>query len=252
MCTVTVRLEARSLRVTMNRDERIDRAPEIPPSIHPSSGGGPSWIAPIDGQAGGTWIGANDDGVVACLLNAYLPGDPISPPPAGAPSRGVIIPAILSRPEPEAWTWLREQFDPSPYPSFLIVVAGGGRGEVVRWTRGALEREPLRIGWNLITSSGVDPEAVAAWRRVRFEEWLAGGAVAPRGVPAFHLLDDPARREWSPWMTRSWSATRSLTQAWCDTSAGTVELRWWRRPGDGAVRPEAPDAARTLAVRLHR
>lgn len=249
MCTVTVRLDAESLLVTMNRDERIDRAPEIAPSIRPEAAGGPSWMAPTDGQAGGTWIGANDDGVVACLLNAYLPGDPIAPPPAGAPSRGVIIPAILSRPEPDAWTWLRERFDPSPYPSFLLVVAGGGRGEVVRWARGALTRQPLRDGWSLITSSGLDPELVEAWRRERFEDWLAGGAAAPHGVPAFHLLDEPGRREWSPWMTRSWSATRSLTQVRCVAPAAAVELRWWRRPEDGTVRPDVPDAALTLSRR---
>ncbi len=234
MCTVTVRLGEGPLLVTMNRDERVERAPEIPPSRREAERGGPSWIAPTDGQAGGTWIGANDRGVVACLLNAYLPGDPVELPPPGTPSRGQIIPRMLADPG--------AGLDPEPYPSFLLVVATPARGEILRWTRKSLRREPLARGWNLITSSGLEPEEVALWRADRFEAWRRDGEPMPEGVPSYHLLDDPAKREWSPWMTRTWSATRSLTQVRCDTAARAVTLRWWARRGDAPVALAAPDA----------
>ena len=34
-------------------------------------------MAPIDGQAGGTWFGANEHALQACLLNRYLPEDAV-------------------------------------------------------------------------------------------------------------------------------------------------------------------------------
>lgn len=74
MCTVTVHRSANRLLVTMNRDEARDRAPEVPPAIHHND---VNWLAPSDSARGGTWIGVNDRGVVACLLNGYVEGDSV-------------------------------------------------------------------------------------------------------------------------------------------------------------------------------
>jgi uncharacterized protein with NRDE domain len=102
MCTVTVLRSPERLLLTMNRDERRTRGEELAPR---KAGGGssPAWIGPADGAKGGTWFGANDRGIMACLLNATA-GTPARPrrsaeprrhhpPPAGEPSglRGCAI-----------------------------------------------------------------------------------------------------------------------------------------------------------------
>src|SRR5262245_28271442 len=69
MCTVTLRCGAGSLLLTMNRDERYDRAPEEAPRRIPGEPGRPAWLAPFDCDAGGPWVGVNERGVARCLLN---------------------------------------------------------------------------------------------------------------------------------------------------------------------------------------
>ena len=59
--------------VVMNRDERRDRAPARPPRRWRGADGG--FTAPVDGDAGGTWIAAKDSGVVLALLNHQAPDD---------------------------------------------------------------------------------------------------------------------------------------------------------------------------------
>ena len=246
MCTVTVRL-GEKLLLTMNRDERLDRKAELPPTVRRSGPGGPEWVAPTDGEAGGTWIAANDAGAIACLLNGYAPGDePVLEPHRG-PSRGGIVPEIVSRATGDASAWLRSGFDPSPYASFLLVVVDAVRGEILRWSRGRLESESLRRGWNFVTSSGWNPGEVGAWRRARYEEWLASGETLVVGVPAIHLLEDPERRDYSPWMTRERTGTRSLTQV--EVDGGRVAMRYWRREGGGRVDPATPTAEVALLRR---
>jgi uncharacterized protein with NRDE domain len=66
----------------MNRDDLADR-PEAAPAEWPSAK--PAFVAPKDLQAGGTWIGVNDHGVIACLLNRY------DAAPAGHISRRSIV-----------------------------------------------------------------------------------------------------------------------------------------------------------------
>ena len=73
MCSVSWARRAESLLVVMNRDERRDRAPARPPRRW--RGNGEAFTAPVDGDAGGTWIAATDSGVVLALLNHYRPDD---------------------------------------------------------------------------------------------------------------------------------------------------------------------------------
>jgi hypothetical protein len=77
-------------RIAMNRDERIARGPGRPLESHEVRG--TTAIYPSDG-AGGTWIGANEYGLVLALLNwndvtSSGKGD------TEARSRGQVIPAL--------------------------------------------------------------------------------------------------------------------------------------------------------------
>jgi hypothetical protein len=250
MCTLTLLRDDRRLLLTMNRDERWTRAPELPPVLHPAEEAGRAWLAPADGERGGTWIGANDDGVAACLLNAYAPGDLDLIGRPDVPSRGEIVPAILGRGRTGALRFLAEGLDPRPYPSFVLVVATPAEGRILRWTldRG-LELEEPAAGWSLITSSWWRAEEVVAWRRQRFAAWLAAGAPFAGPLPAFNLIDQPGAREHSPFMTRSFSGTRSLTGVAVDLERGEAEMRYWARPGVKAIDPTLPTSSLALALR---
>ena len=67
MCSLSWVRRRDALIVVMNRDERRDRAPARPPRRWRGADGG--FTAPVDGDAGGTWIAAKDSGVVLALLN---------------------------------------------------------------------------------------------------------------------------------------------------------------------------------------
>ena len=147
MCTVTLRCGAGSLLLTMNRDERYDRAPEEEPRRIPGEPGRPAWLAPFDSASGGTWIGVNERGVCSCLLNGYEPEDEELRKDPAIPSRGSIVPRILEEQDGVGPARLPAALDFSAYPSFTMLVASMDGGEIVRWRRGSgLTREEHRAG----------------------------------------------------------------------------------------------------------
>lgn len=240
MCTVSVLRRNDGVMVTMNRDEALTRGPESPPKVVPYGDGW--WVGPIDSDRGGTWIGANDAGVVACLLNAYRPDEDLLPDPnANNPSRGEIIPAALAQGDHENIdAWLGESFSPEPYPSFMLFVIGPEQAYRHTWFRGeGFRRKPLAAPAHMETSSGWDSAEVAEWRRNRFEEWLRSGETMPNGAPEFHFLREPGYEERSPLMLRSWSATRSVTQVVVDYSEQQMNFRYWNAPIPGGSPPDS-------------
>ena len=77
MCTVTAlpaallasASDSLLLRVVCNRDEHLTRAPALPPTVW--AAGARRALMPIDPSSGGTWIAANDAGLVFAVLNTY-------------------------------------------------------------------------------------------------------------------------------------------------------------------------------------
>ena len=249
MCTVTLRCDGGSLLLTMNRDERWDRAPEEPPRVIPGAPGRPSWLAPFDSASGGTWIGVNDRGVAACVLNGYGPGDEALRGNPAVPSRGSIIPRILEEQDGTGRARVLGVVDFSAYASFTLLVASKDGGEIVRWRHGGgLEREEVGLGWSFLTSSSWDEPEVAAYRRRVFDAWLASGEPMPSGLPALHLSAPPGEEARAPFMTRELSATRSVTQVRVDPARAIATLTWWPREGSSAVDPASPGATATLAL----
>ena len=248
MCTVTLLRQTDGLLLTMNRDERLGRAPEEAPAVH-GLGGPIRWVGPRDGEAGGTWIGANAAGVVAGILNGYAEGDPITLGDPDAPSRGRILVELMGKRPREAWEWLHRDFTPDGYPSFTMVVATAAEARVLSWRPGrTLERGEIGPGWSMLTSSAWRTDEVTAWRQQEFDSWLESGARLGGELPAFNLLEAEGREMWSPMMTRPFSATRSLTLVRSSWALGRCELLYWRRENDEAVDPAAPDARLDLEV----
>lgn len=88
------------LGVGFNRDESVKRKPSLFPQLLESNSG--KAIAPIDGEAGGTWIGITQAGEIVCLVNYYeatlkLLRNPVS--------RGLLVRSILlGERTPESYT----------------------------------------------------------------------------------------------------------------------------------------------------
>jgi uncharacterized protein with NRDE domain len=78
------------LLVAANRDEQYDR-PSAPPSL---LGNGPKMIAGRDLRAGGTWLGINEHGVLAAMLNRRVNSQNVSFPDAR--SRGQLCLDLLA------------------------------------------------------------------------------------------------------------------------------------------------------------
>jgi hypothetical protein len=264
MCTVTSHLSPERLLVTMSRDERRERPAERPPVVHPATGDAPAWVAPADELSGGTWMGANAFGLVACVLNRYLPGVPRSACPtvssAGAarlgepavargsrPSRGSIIPQLLTRGDHDAArSWLERELDPTPFASFTLIVCSPVARELYTWpTEGGLEHRPWGSGWTEFSSSSWNTDAVLAWRRERFAEWVAAGAEHAGPLPTYHLFQPEGMAAWAPLMSRSYAATRSITQVAVDPAAGELLMRYWPNPT-----PQAAAAAPATELAL--
>ena len=245
VCTISSQLAPGWLVVTMNRDELLARPPERPPVEHPREGDAPAWVAPVDGQAGGTWFAANARGLVGCLINRYLPGDPEVPTPAGdRPSRGGILPMLVAcGGYGEALAWLRKRFDPSPYAGFDLLVAAPDGRTLLTWDgEGPLRETPWQAGWRQTASSSWKSPEVLTWRHERFGEWLTAGAQHVGPLPTYHLLQPAGAEALAPLMRRRYAATRSITQAEVDRSAGAVTLRYW--PAPDPARPDQPPAAK--------
>lgn len=77
MCTLTwlINPDSNGYSLLFNRDERKTRKRAIPPELKVSENG-VSFLAPIDADAGGTWLAVNQYGLTVCLLNYYAAEEP--------------------------------------------------------------------------------------------------------------------------------------------------------------------------------
>ncbi len=95
MCTLAIYFRVFDdypIILAANRDEHFDR-PSAPPAI---ADGDPATIAGRDLRAGGTWLGVNDHGMIAAVLNRRPNGEPLSP--ARVRSRGLLCLDLLKQP----------------------------------------------------------------------------------------------------------------------------------------------------------
>jgi hypothetical protein len=110
-----------------NRDEMIDR-PAMPPARHwPDR---PEVVAGLDLLAGGSWLGINDWGVVAAVLNRT---GSLGPAP-GLRSRGELVLEALDHADAVDAATALSYLDPASYRSFNLIVADNRDGFWVRHT----------------------------------------------------------------------------------------------------------------------
>lgn len=148
MCSIILSLvpgDRWPLLVGANRDEMLDRPWDAPGRFWPVRG----IVAGRDRLAGGTWLGLNDDGVMAALLNrAGSLG-----PTVGRRSRGELALLALRERSADAACARIMALDSGDYRSFNMVIADAAGGFLLRGLEaGPPEATPLAAGVTMLTA----------------------------------------------------------------------------------------------------
>jgi uncharacterized protein with NRDE domain len=168
MCLVLVAVDPRGdipIVVAANRDERHER----PAQALDWWSDRPGILGGRDRVAGGTWFGAGADGRFATVLNDHR-----VPAPAGAPSRGELVPAFLETPRPQGW--MRELAEQRARYAGFHLLAGGGSTGLQYCASVATAPSPIGPGLHTIDNAGLDIDDPRSERaRDRLGPLLAAG-----------------------------------------------------------------------------
>lgn len=203
-----------------NRDELRTRAVALPPAR--SESGGVAYLAPRDGDAGGTWIAVNELGLCLSLVNRY-------PDPAAGPytSRGLLVRELAgaaSAAEVEGSLGRLESGGGPRYRPFtLVALAPGEPPLALAWDGGRL-LPPDGPAAPPVSSSSCDPAAAEEARRRLWESRLAGRGPTAEDLLELHRSHRPERGPLSPCMHRADARTVSLTRVRVTSAA--VEMAY--------------------------
>lgn len=235
-------------QVFFNRDERLTRKPASPPLVHRA--GRRRFIAPRDGDFGGTWLAVNDAGVTLALHNARTtPQGGIPEPPGGYTSRGLLATSLA---DADGFDDVRQRLGALPLDSFrgflLTVFAADGSASLVRWTGAALGFEERMSCRAPLVSSSFDTDDVPARRAELFRRLMLELNADPvERHLAYHESHLPSRGAYSPCMHRPDAMTVSFS--WIRVTPDRVEYRYaphspcrGRPAGEPVVLPRADSA----------
>jgi uncharacterized protein with NRDE domain len=182
MCTVLVLLRpehAWPLIVGANRDERLDRAFDAPGRWWRDA---PNVVGGRDVLGGGSWLGINDDGVFATIVNGMHRLGPLD----GKASRGEIVLRALRERDAASAARFAGALAPDRYRGFTLLLADRREAFAVTSDEHRVRAEPLAPGHHMITPEGCDvttsPRYAAHFAAFR-------DAAAP----------EPARGDWTAW-----------------------------------------------------
>jgi hypothetical protein len=203
-----------------NRDELSSRGPESGPRAETK--GDVRFLAPRDGDGGGTWIAVNEFGLSLGLLNGYAPSR--GPSPARRTSRGAIILSLVEARDPAGVAVRLRALDLRAFQPFaLLVVAPAPPGQLHEWdglelrtTENAESRMPL-------ASSSVDQRGASTFRRAQLAELAReAGGLSVALLERFHRSHPGGPGPLTPCMHRADASTRSHCHI--HVGASTVEL----------------------------
>jgi uncharacterized protein with NRDE domain len=212
------------MRVAFNRDERRDRLPAFPPSTHQLARR--RAVYPVDPVGGGTWIGVNDKGIVAAVLNR-TPDLPW-PVPGGARSRGLIVPAVLSADDFAAAVRTAARLDPTHYAPFRLIVLRSRHAVVFTSDGRRLSSAAADVTRPfLLTSSSLGDDMVARPRAGLFRALMdTQRSRWPGAQQQFHEYQWPLRPEISVRMERA--DARTVSRTVIEVIGGDIRLSYER------------------------
>ena len=183
MCTLVLLRQpaaAWPLLLGANRDELRGRPARAPARHWPDR---PHVRGGLDVLAGGSWLGLNDDGVVAAVLNRY---GTLGPQP-GKRSRGELVLEALDHAEARQAADALRALDPDAWRPFNLIVADAQDAFWVRHAGdGRIQVQPIAEGVHMIEAGELDDPASA--RITRF-------------LPQFRFVPAPRpeSEDWSTW-----------------------------------------------------
>ncbi len=213
MCTVVILRRPGHdwpLLVAANRDELRTR-PSQPPARHwPDR---PEVVAGLDELADGSWLGVNDHGLVAAVLNRTG----TLGPEAGRRSRGELALEALDHAEAKAAAGALADLHPEAYRPFNLLV---GDPRDCYWVRhggdGEIRLHPVPPGLHMLTASDLNDRA---------DPCIA------RFLPAFRAAATPAPaadggdwRDWVDLLSQCAPAHADGAARWAAMNLGNIQL----------------------------
>jgi uncharacterized protein with NRDE domain len=166
-----------------NRDEMVTRPWQKPGRHWPDR---PDVVAGLDELARGSWLGLNEHGVVAGILNRF---GTLGPAP-GQRSRGELVLEALDHADARDAAAALAQIDPRAYRPFNMIVADNRDAFWIRHAdaggRTRPNATPLADGLAMIAAGDLDDRETPRLRRYR-----------PRFAAA--PAPDPDRGDWAAW-----------------------------------------------------
>lgn len=188
-----------------NRDEMVARPWRAPDRHWPDR---PEVVAGQDLEAGGTWLGLNDHGLVAGILNR--PGA-LGPAP-GKRSRGELVLEALDHADATDAAEALADIDGRAYRPFNLVIADNRDAFwlALRHDGDSIEKQPIAEGLSMITANDLnDPETP----RIRTFLPKFQASAAP----------DPVTGDWEAW--RSLLADTAFAPGDGPAGAMTIETQ---------------------------
>ena len=207
MCTVTWLHDDDGYQLFCNRDEKLTRKPALPPRLAVRDG--VSYLAPVDGDFGGTWIATNEFGLTTCVLNGANVTGTESHCTIPLRSRGLLLLDLIPLSSISDVCEHVGAIDLSRYAPFTLVALKPGKpAAVIEWNRShqttVLRAEPHFM----LTSSSFDTEAVRLRRR---ELYMRIMPVTSEALRAFHRSHGHQPSAYSPCMHRPDAETVSFS-----------------------------------------
>ena len=205
MCTATWIYSKAGYRLFFNRDELRTRKPGGKPEK--LNQGNVTYIAPVDADAGGTWIGVNEFGFSACLLNYYSPVDQID---GEFISRGHLLRSLLDCTDIGQAEERLLSIDTAQYRSFTVLLFDPKTPGpfLVRWPgSGELLVDP-KVPEPQSSSSFKTSEVVASRVRLFRKKYAEGDE---SGRQHYHRSHEPERGPFSVCMHRQDAKTQSFS-----------------------------------------
>ena len=227
MCTLTWR-DQDGLEVFFNRDELKTRSRAKPPQVYRSEKG-VQYLAPIDPDAGGTWMLANEHGLIVCLLNRWHEEAELD----FHKSRGLIVTKLADL---NSLTEVEELLPLQCLGAKPFDLIAFSRGEIAGYT------------WSGKALTSFQPQLPLTSSSFRFEEVKAAREKAFKESAELEQFQNPQTLPSSAFTVRM---NRPDAQTWSRSQLklNDTEIRWdyWEEFPDLSQEPELHQKKLTLS-----
>ncbi|MTI11366.1 NRDE family protein [Curvivirga aplysinae] len=220
MCTLTILPTLNGAVLTMNRDEGRFRDEANRLQVDHSL------CYPVDLVSNGTWIGMNEDGMAAGLLNHYQGRHRADV----AKSRGILLPEILKKKTLQDVASYFESLEYGDFNPFDLVVYKDGQLFHFTWNGEDVFSKQISLGEGFfLTSSGERLAEIIEYRSALFkayqDEYLGYPHMPAVVMSSLHLSQDANDPGRSILMRRGNAHTKSITQI--RIAPSLTAMRYW-------------------------